>query len=605
MPSGWWYKFLFVMACVVGSIVILIPTFFEPELPLCDPEDDAIAAADREAGECMDWPNWYRWYTENIYGGTLTKGLDLQGGLHLQYRVDVDTAIARRIDGFASDIENLLGEDYEVDVEVIDGTSFRVVIPSGAEARAAFDDAVTLYPVDVNEESSTSFRLEIGSDYIEETRRWAIDTAISTIRSRVDSLGVSEPSISRQGDSDIIIQLPGLGESEFEAAKNLIGTTAQLEFRGVHPDNGSYWRNVAGLIPSDGSIEYFRTSVEGTDLEELRQFSALLEALDPSDRAAPPEEADIVMQENITYHPRTGEVLETRYQLMLVNEQVEMTGETISDARAGNEPNTNRPVVLLTFDTEGRELFCDVSTDYINQLLAIVLDDIVKSAPRIESRICAGRAQITMGSTGAYDALYQEVQGLVIVLRHGALPAPIEPQFETQVGPSLGADSVRKGTRAMMIGSILVVLFMVFYYKKSGVIANIALSLNILFILAMLTVVHATITLPGIAGIILTVGMAVDANVIIFERIREELRLGKTVRDSISSGYGKALWTVLDANITTAIAAFILAQYGSGPIRGFAITLLFGIASSVFTALYVTRLIFDGAVAKGTKELSI
>jgi preprotein translocase subunit SecD len=211
-----------------------------------------------------------------------------------------------------------------------------------------------------------------------------------------------------------------------------------------------------------------------------------------------------------------------------------------------------------------------------------------------------------MGSSGSFDAIYREVENLVAVLRHGALPAPIEPQFERQVGPSLGQESVRSGVTAMLVGSVLVIIFMVFYYRKSGIIANLALILNIVFILAMLTAVQATVTLPGIAGIILTVGMAVDANVIVFERIREELRLGKTPRDAVSAGYSKALWTVLDANITTAIAALVLANYGTGPIRGFAVTLIFGIISSVFTALFVTRLIFEFVLTKNrSQQLSI
>ncbi|MCA9563289.1 MAG: protein translocase subunit SecD, partial [Myxococcales bacterium] len=469
----------------------------------------------------------------------------------------------------------------------------------------AVDELLSLYPMERTDVSASTIRLEVTEDYVSQTRDSSIDTAIARIRQRVDSLGVAEPNIQRQGESDIVVQLPGLGEDAFEEAKRLIGTTAQLEFRGLHPQNGTYWTRVQGLIPRDTTIEFSGGGIWAEDLEELRAFAQTLEA-NTSSATAVPDGAEIVFSEDIEFHPTSGEVLSTRYQMTLVSDRVEMTGETIADSRPSNDPNTNQPVVSLTFDREGAERFCEVSTAYVNEQLAIVLDDILKSAPVIQNRICNGRAQITMGNRGAYNALLAEVQELVNLLRHGALPAPIEPQFETQVGPSLGAESVAKGTLAMAIGSILVIAFMLVYYRGAGLIANVALVLNILFILALLAAVKATVTLPGIAGIILTIGMAVDANVIIFERIREELRLGKTARDAVAAGYSKALSAVLDANITTGIAGMVLAQYGTGPVQGFAVTLIFGIISSVFTALVVTRLLFDLVLTRSkTQRLSI
>jgi preprotein translocase subunit SecD len=593
MPGSWWYKFVTVIAIFVLSVGVLIPTFFAP--PKDTPPEE--------------WPAWYRWYSENVFGERLTLGLDLQGGLHLQYQVDVDKAIAHKLETFARDIRERLQDDgHNVRIDVLeDGTSM-LVDYRNREGEAALRDIITLYPLEWHEETGSRARLEVDSDYIDETRSWAIDTAISTIRDRVDGLGVAEPSISRRGDSDIIVQLPGLGAEDFEQAKELIGTTARLEFHGIHDQNSTYWRNVAGLIPEQGTLEYFQNAVEARVLEELRAFGDMLQNLPASDPAATPLDSLIGFEEQISYHPQTGQVLDdqTRYRMILLKARVEMTGETISDVRPAADPTTNRPFVSITFDAEGKDLFCRVTTEYEQRLLAIVLDDIVKSAPIIEEPICQGRARINMGSTGRYDAIYREVESLVIVLRHGALPAPIEPQFETQVGPSLGDESVRAGTLAMVVGSILVIIFMAIYYRASGLIANFALVGNIFLVLAMLTGIGATMTLPGIAGIILTVGMAVDANVIIFERIREELRLGKTARDAVAAGYAKALWTILDANITTAIAALVLANYGSGPIKGFAITLLLGIIASVFTALVVTRLIFDLYLAKSrTQRLSI
>ena len=591
MPRAWMYKVIMVVVMAALSIGVIIPTVFAP---------------DKEVPE-EDWPGWYSWYTGNIYGGQIVQGLDLQGGLHLQYRVDIDTAIRRKVEIFASDIPGQLrDEGVEIDddaVEVLDGTTLRLTMPAG-DHEEALNDVLSLYPLERTAEGGTRIRLEMRAEDIEQTRTWAIETAISTIRSRVDSLGVSEPVIRRQGDSDIVVELPGLGEDQYEDAKELIGTTAQLEFRGIHPRDGDFWRNVVGELPDDeeSTLEFYGNSIWGTEMSQLQGFSAHLETLDEAHPGAPPADAKIAFLEQIEYHPRTGEVSQRRYRMMLLNARVEMTGETVSDVGTASDPNTNKPFVSITFDSEGKSLFCDATTRYEGEQLAIVLDDVIKSAPVIEEKICQGRARINMGSSGSFDSIYREVQALVIVLRHGALPAPIEPQFETEVGATLGEESVKKGASAMIVGSVLVLIFMLVYYRGSGVIANVALLLNVLFILAMLTAIGATLTLPGIAGIILTVGMAVDANVIIFERIREELRLGKTARDAVSSGYAKALWTVLDANITTAIAAAVLANYGSGPIRGFAVTLFLGIVSSVFTALFVTRLIFEFLLTKSQSQ---
>lgn len=627
MPSSWWWKLTSILFLILASVIVMVPTFLAPPKFDVPPEWEEFQESDALGSQVRYLPAWYTWYTDNLYGSRLTLGLDLQGGLHLQYQVDVDKAIEQKLDTFADDLEVFLQSEaeqddgstlYSVEVEQLedqttiivrldlntDGLSSEEATAAETEMVEIFDEAASRYPLTRTDEGDHTYRLDMSSEYIEDTRVWAIDTAISIITERVNGLGVAEPSIQRRGDRDIIIQLPGLDETQFDRARETIGTTAQLDFRGVHSDNRSYWGRVAGRVPEIGTVEYVAPYIEARDATELRDFAYTLANLPASDPAAVPEDALIVFEEDLSYDPRTGALLvdQTVHRMMLVNAEREMTGETISDVRSAQDPQTNRPFVSVTFDSEGKDLFCQVTTRYDGELLAIVLDDVVKSAPVIQEPICGGRARINMGSTGSYEAMYIEVQNLVIVLRHGALPAPIEPQFETQVGPSLGEESIRKGTLAMVVGSILVIIFMMIYYKVGGLIANVALLLNILFVLAMLTGVHATLTLPGIAGIILTVGMAVDANVIIFERIREELRLGKTARDALSSGYQKALWTVLDANITTAIAAMVLANYGSGPIRGFAVTLIFGIMSSVFTALFVTRMLFELYLAKSKSQ---
>jgi protein-export membrane protein SecD len=621
MPRAWWYKVFGVLALTIIAIGVLVPTFLGPELPACDQADEEAREVARAAGQCADPPGWYAWYAENIYDGAIVQGLDLQGGLHMQYRVDIETAFRRKLDTFATDIMDALEREGHTitfdDIEVVDETTIDIQLPEGASD--LLDEVLNRYPLERHNQGGGLVRLETSQDYIDQTRTWAIETAISTIRSRVDGLGVAEPVIRSRGDSDIIVELPGLGEDRVEEAKNLIGTTAQLEFRGIHPDDNFYWSDVVQYLPASGCLALDRGSIVGEidhvaaaqgeptcTIDDFRSFVDILEALEPSARGAVPRDAIIGLLERTEYHPATGDPEVTTYRLMLLSAEVEMTGETISDARVASDPTTNMPYVSLTFDGEGARQFCDVTTEYEGRPLPIVLDDIIKSAPTIEAQICSGMARITMGSTGSYEAVYNDAQGLVIVLRHGALPAPIEPQFETQVGPSLGADSIQKGTLAMAVGSILVIIFMLIYYRGAGLIANVALTLNIVFILALLALVRATVTLPGIAGIILTIGMAVDANVIIFERIREELRLGKTARDAVASGYQKALSTVLDANITTAIASLVLMNYGSGPVKGFAVTLFFGIICSVFTALIVTRLIFEFVLVKGrSRRLSI
>jgi preprotein translocase subunit SecD len=286
-----------------------------------------------------------------------------------------------------------------------------------------------------------------------------------------------------------------------------------------------------------------------------------------------------------------------------VFKKVELTGDSIQEARTAIDQQFNKPYTALNFDSTGAELFGDLSANNVGKRMAIMLDDIVKSAPVFNEPIRGGRAQISFGSMQSQAELLAEAEDLVIVLRHGALPAPIEKQFETVVGPSLGQDSIDRSVRAFIIGMILVILLMLIYYKAAGFYSCIALTFNMLLIMAALAAIGATLTLPGIAGIILTIGMAVDANVIIYERVREELGAGRSSRESVSLGFEKALSAVVDANVTTGIAGLVLLQYGTGPIRGFAVTLLIGIVSTIFTAVFFTRLMFDTKTPASTSDV--
>jgi len=377
----------------------------------------------------------------------------------------------------------------------------------------------------------------------------AATRAMEIIRNRIDQFGVAEPSIQMQGGERIVVQLPGV--TDRERALALIGKTALLEFKLVSDDKEKLKEALAGKVP-DGFKLYKSDEEEGGTSQYL-----------------------------------------------LYNETL-LTGKTITNAVVDFESQFNEPVVALEFNAEGAKIFSDVTGAYVGQRLAIVLDDKVQSAPVINEKIPSGRAQIS----GRFN--FDTASDLAIALRAGALPAPIIVEEERSVGPSLGKDSVQQGIQATLWGFAVVVVFMALYYLFAGVVAALALFLNILIILAALSYFHATLTLPGIAGIVLTIGMAVDANVLIFERIREERLLNKPIAASLAAGYKKAFVTILDSNLTTLITAIILYYMGTGPVRGFALTLGVGILASMFTGIFVTHTVFDLILAKGgLKNLSM
>ncbi len=355
---------------------------------------------------------------------------------------------------------------------------------------------------------------------------------LETIRNRIDEFGVREPQIQRQGKDEIIVQLPGI--TDRKRALDIIGRTALLEFKLVSPDIELLKKALDGDIPEGYELKYL-------DEEPL-----------------------------------------------LINKKASLTGSSLVTAFVRfDESHFNEPMVSLKFDARGTRRFAYITGNHIGERLAIVLDGKVQSAPRINEKIPSGEAVIS----GRFSQ--QEAQDLAMVLRAGALPAPITIEEERTVGPTLGKDSIERGIKAVVTGGILVIVFIALYYLICGLIANFALALNLVFILGALSYFKATLTLPGIAGIVLTLGIAIDANVLIFERIREELRIGRSVRSSIAAGYRKAFVTILDSNITTLIVALILFQFGSGPVRGFATTLSLGIIASLFTALFVSRTFFD------------
>ena len=372
-------------------------------------------------------------------------------------------------------------------------------------------------------------------------KKGVMERALAIVRNRVDQFGVSEPSIQIQGKDRIVVQLPGV--TERERAIDLLGKTALLEFKLVESDKEKLRSALEGNIP------------EGYELKEL--FFSRREK-------------------------------EERREFLLLHKTPCLTGKYLIDANMRFDPeHFNQPVVALRFNREGAKKFAQISSKNVGKRLAIVLDGEVQSAPVIREPILNGEAIISG------DFTQTEASDLAIILRAGALPAPIRIEEERTVGPSLGKDSIQRGIRSAIWGGMAVVLFMAIYYLLAGMIADLALCLNLILILGALAYFKATLTLPGIAGIILTIGMAIDANVLIFERIREEIKNGRSLRNAISAGYKRAFLTIVDANLTTLITALILFRFGSGPVKGFAVTLSIGIIASMFTALFCTRLIFD------------
>jgi len=469
-------------------------------------------------------------------------GLDLQGGLHLLLEVQVDKAFERLLERRAETLRKDL---------VAKGLAVVAVEPNGLQGlRLVFSkppEKNVVEEVVRNQDRTGELRQQSAEVWIDavpakelqDFRENVVAQALEKIRNRVDAFGVSEPSISREGTQRIAIQLPGLTDTK--RAIDLIGKTAQLEFKLVHSQA-------------------------------------------PSPTATPPPGMQVLAMKK--KDPRTAQLVEAG--AFFVERRAAVTGDMLTEARA--EPDLNSQYeVRMKLDRRGTKLFDKVTRENVGRNLAIVLDDTIFSAPTIKVPIPDGVAVIT----GSFSP--EEARDLAVVLREGALPAPVTIVENRAVGPSLGSDSIAQGIRSAVLGSILVVVFMLVYYRLSGLIATVALALNFVIIMGVLALpgLGATLTLPGIAGIILTLGMAVDANVLIFERVREELRTGKSPRAAVDAGFDRAFSAILDANVTTIVAAVVLFQFGTGPVKGFAVTLTIGIVVSMFTAIFVSRAVFE------------
>jgi preprotein translocase subunit SecD len=478
---------------------------------------------------------------------SINLGLDLQGGIHLVLGVEADKAIASEVERTAEDVKTAL-EKKGIGVRRVarEGNTALVVELANPQN---WNDALSVtsgpeygaFERRDEDQASGRFRMVMSPREVSRLRDLAVRQGVETIRNRVDQFGVAEPTITRQGEDRILIQLPGVQDPA--RAKSLIGKTAHLEFKMLDE----------------------RTSVEQAQAGRL------------------PETSEILFQRRVD--PETKAERRIPY---VVQKRALLTGAELNRAEVQADPNSpGNWQVAIEFNAKGTRIFGEVTEQNVGKQLAIILDGNLYSAPRINERIPGGRAVIT----GQFTV--EEARDLAIVLRAGALPAPVSILEERTVGPSLGADSVRRGMMAIAASAVLVFVFMLFYYKLSGAIADLALVLNLLILLACMAAFGATLTLPGIAGIALTLGMAVDTNVLIFERIREELKVGKTVRGAIEAGFSRAFRTIIDTHVTVLVTAAILYNFGTGPVKGFAVSLFVGLAASLFTAVFFTRLLFD------------
>jgi preprotein translocase subunit SecD len=487
------------------------------------------------------------WWSAFLPKDKIHLGLDLRGGVNLVLQVEANTAVESYLERVAEDLKHDFRKNRLKYVDIArKGTDRVEAILMRGEDEKPLDDLIrNAYPDFKLEPGSTSekgitFNLVLNPKANNHLMKMASDQALETIRNRIDQFGVTEPDIRPQPGNRILIQLPGVKDPK--RAIDLIGKTALLEFKLVDEEN-SVDEALKGNVPPGDEVLY-----------------------------------------QSTVDAKTGRRTTVPY---LVKKRASLTGASITDARVQIDSRFGEPYVSLTFDARGARTFETVTGENIGKRLAIVLDNNVYSAPVIRDRIAGGRAQITGRFT------MDEAKDLAIVLRAGALPAPVNILQEMTVGPSLGQDSINEGMKAALVGGLAVILFMAVYYGLSGVIADFAVLLNIFFIMAGLAALGATLTLPGIAGIILTIGMAVDANVLIFERIREELRLGKPMRAAIDAGFSRATVTIIDSNLTTLITALVLFQFGTGTVKGFAVTLSIGLIANFYTGVHMTRIIFD------------
>lgn len=568
MKTSWWVRFSALIVFVVFAILILLPTMMKFD-------------------ENGHYP----------FKSKINLGLDLQGGLYMVLGIDFKKVYKDEVKTYARKVESVL-KDQEIIVTLgnLDESDLMdpkqaLIFQKPADITAAKAKIKEFFAGNIRLTNEANGKLEIALSSIikKQMEEQSVGKSIEVIRNRIDEFGVTEPEILAQGNDRIVVQLPGV--RDIERAKDLIGKTAKLEFKLVNDT----------IAPQIAFGWLDKATKAGIVYKKGDRFSEYLKKVNDFLRADIPEGHELAFEKKT--NKMTGEESNIPF---VVEITPRITGDDLSDARVQIDQQKNDPYVSMDFKAQGAKRFEETTGANVGRRLAVILDGNIYSAPNIQGKIAGGHAQITLGGGINFNKTMSEAKDLALILRAGALPVQLDFLEQRTVGPNLGGDSIQKAKIASIIGCSLVFIFAIFYYRFSGIIAVVTLLLNVLFTVAILVAMEATLTLPGIAGIALTVGMAVDANIVIFEKIRDEVRKGISNYRAYELGFTSALWTILDAHITQASAGFCLLNFGTGPIRGFAVTLLIGIGVTVYTAYYVSHILFELYMDKVEgQELSI
>lgn len=576
MTSVKW-RVLFVIGIILAGIYAVTPTIIYFSMPKETRNDaEQFAAAN---------PNW-------LPRSHVKLGLDIQGGVQLVLGVDALSAVESKLGRLAVDLTRWSADkNLGVTTAFVVKGEQKIAVELGDQAdESKFrDDFKKEFPgIDYKGRDGKKLYFGYTETEIKTAKQSAMEQAERVVRSRIDKWGVAEPLVSRRANGSILVQLPGFKDPE--KAKELLGRTAQLKFK-IVDDTFTGFKDLKSNLPEGISA----TSNGGQDAFEGENREALTAFLGPRI----PEGKELLFSRETIADGKKN-----KWTSYVVNAATEITGDDVMDANVVQSSEFgNTPEVSLKFTGIGGKRFAEVTGNNIKKRMAIVLDDVVESAPVIQTKISGGSASITLGGNRGFDQVFEEAKQLALILKSGSVPATITVLEQRQVGATLGPELADQGVKGAALGFLCVIIFMLVYYRRPGIIASVALLLNGLFMLALMALFGFSLSLPGIAGFILSLGMAVDANVLINERIRQEVREGKSGRKALENGFTKVFWTIMDSNICSMIAAIVLLETtSSGPIRGFAVTLLIGLGVSLFTALYVSRLIFDMIMNRLTSE---
>ena len=651
---AWRAKTGFVLFLALGSALCIFPSYHDERYGRIEDPGSSEERAELEVKAQRGELGFKRYLLANV-PFRLVRGLDLKGGLRLVYTVDVEEAIKDKRDYYYDQIRAELTKalgyhegDKDKPPTVAEMTKLvekvkierprdkvnEIVLTFNDPSDSAKVDDAFLRKLETElsvqrsaDKKTILFRMK--SEVESQIRDRAVSQAKDTVQRRVDGFGVKEVGIASR-DEDIILEIPGENEAQFAEIRDIVSQTARLEFKMVDDDKDFFKQYVdakedelpkglrfevdnAPLGPGNSAPRYyaFMPRAEGEDMRDtLKRLKTWADSLrEPKEGREPlPQDNEISFEKVSRLNEEKGTWEDEGWRTFLLHAKAEVTGDMIREAQATpdqSERSLGGWLVRLEFTPVGAERFEDVTGRNVKRRFAIVLDGKVESAPVIQGKIAGGTGVITMGA-GSLEEQQSNAKKLELVLRSGALPAPISPSNEQRIGPSLGQDAIEAGLKGGLAGTLLVLVFMAVYYSRAGLIANLAVLFNLVLQIAILAMFGASMTLPGIAGLVLTIGIAVDANVLITERIREELRQGKSPRQAVDVGYDKAFSAILDGHVTTLISGLILAQYGTGPIKGFAVTLIVGIAASLFTGVVCTRLMFDWAVrGRKVKKLHV